>query len=396
MLIITIRIAGYYTSGEFSLVISFTNIFGFLSAYNIRSFQLNDVHQRFSPQQYSCAYVLTSLFSVICFSVSLPLCGYTLNVFSCCIAFMLFKLCETFTTYIFTYMQLKNNYSGILISLILKGIIPLISFSLCLFLTNSLFYSIIALFLFYFSTFVMYDLPKTKEYLPHAITMNGTREIIIKCFPLMLSTLFTPFILFITRYTIEKIYGIVVLGFFTPFTMVIIVFFAIAESVYIVLLPTISIYYAENLRKELNKFILLMIGCISIFCIIALLFAHFLGDFLFSFIFGIEILPYMYLLIPTIFAGIILVILSLLSTLLIAIRKHILMLICKVFGSILLYILIVPATQSFGILGTINAFSLSLGIPVIIQSIIIFFNICTKTANIQKSDKAKLFDNTRQ
>jgi len=66
-LIVVIHIAGYEISGEFSLVISFTNLFGILSMYNIRGFQLSDVNNKFLPQQYSGTYIITSGLAVVFF-----------------------------------------------------------------------------------------------------------------------------------------------------------------------------------------------------------------------------------------------------------------------------------------------------------------------------------------
>lgn len=375
MLIIVIRIAGYFISGEYSLVITFTNIFGFLSMYNIRSLQLSDTECHFSPQQYSAAYIITSSAAVVCFFIALPFCGYSINVNICSIAFIFYKLCEAFTAYIFTYMQLNNKYSNIMISFIFKGIFPLAGFSLTLYVTNSLFYSIIIMLILYFFILSFYDLRIIKKYFPIGIKINGVKQILIKCFPLMLSSLFTPVMLFILRHTIEYIFGTTELGLFSPFTMVIVILSALTGAVVIVLIPAISKSYLENNKKMLLKMIITMIFGLVFFTIISIIVSIFFGDFIFEIIFGIEVLSYMYLLIPVILAGSLMAVSLIFSTFLIAIKKRISMLLCFLSGEIIFGISALPVTQKFGLLGITNTFSISILIIILFQIILIIINI---------------------
>jgi len=171
-LIIVIRIAGYEISGEYSLVISFTNMFGFLSQYNIRSFQLSDVSNKFLPQQYSGTYVITSGAAVAFFLLILPFSGYNHSIIISCFIYMLYKLCETFSMYIFTYMQFKNRYSDIAISYGLKGAIPLIGFALLLYFTRNLFQSMCVMSLLYIAIIFFYDLRKVRLFFPRGIVMK--------------------------------------------------------------------------------------------------------------------------------------------------------------------------------------------------------------------------------
>ena len=374
-LIIIIRIAGYEISGKFSLVISFTNLFGLLSQYNIRNFQLSDVNNKFLPQQYSGTYIITSGLAVVFFLLALPFAGYSRNINLSCLIYMLYKLCETFTNYIFTYMQLKDKYSDIAVSYGLKGVIPLIGFSVWLYFTHNLFQALCIMSLFYILVIIFYDIKRTRAFFPHGIVMKETILIIKECFPMMLASLIYPFMLFITRHTVEKVYGATELGYYSAFTMVIVVLSTMAGAVYQVLLPIISEKYVKRLTGEIARIIFTMLGLISIAAFITILMARLVGDIVFSFVFGVEILGYMYLLLPVIITGIMLTVMSFSSVCLVAMQNRVPMLIGMLSGALLLCLLVMPATRSVGMIGTTNIFTVSLCVIIIIHGLLIFINL---------------------
>ena len=369
--IIVIRIAGYTMSGEFSLVISFTNLFGFLSQYSIRNFQLSDADNEFLPRQYSGAYIITSGLAIALFLLALPFSGYDHNVIFSCFIYMLYKLCETFSFYALTYMQLENKYSDIAISYSLKGIIPLIGFTLCLYYTQNLFQALCIMSLLYIAIIIFFDIKKTRFFFIQGVEVKGTGIILKKCFPLMLASLIFPFMLFLTRHSVEKVYGSTELGYYSAFTMVIVVFSTMAAAVYQVILPTISEKYLKHLKKDIFQIIFMILGIISFVSLIVLLLAIFIGNFALSFIFGPEILEHMYLLLPVVIASIALTIMTFSSVCLTAMQKRVPMLIGMLTGAALLSTLVMPITRSKGMLGTANIFTISLCVIIIIHGFLI-------------------------
>jgi O-antigen/teichoic acid export membrane protein len=375
-LIIVIRLAGYEISGEFSLVISFTNLFGTLSVYNMRNFQLSDVNNKYLPQQYSGAYIIIGGLAVVLFILTLFFSGYSRNIILSCLVYMLFKLCETFTNYVFTYMQLKNNYSDITVSYCLKGVIPLIGFAVWLYFKQNLFQSLCIMFLLYIAIIIFFYLKKTYLYFPRGVVMKDTFIILKECFPMMLASLILPFMLFITRHTVRRIYGATELGYYSAFTMVIVVLSAMAGAVYLVLLPTISEKYVKRLTGDIVRIIFTMLGIIIFAALIILLLAHLAGNFIFSFVFGAEILEYMHLLLPVIITSIVLTVMSFSSICLTAMQKRDPMLIGMLAGAVLLSVFVVPVTRSGGMLGTANVFTVSLCVVVVIHGFLIVKYLC--------------------
>jgi O-antigen/teichoic acid export membrane protein len=375
MLIIVIRIVGYTVSGEFTLVISFTNIFGLLSQYNIRSFQLSDVNNKFLPQQYSGVYVITSVLAVVLFLFALPFSGYNYNIIISCIIYMVFKLCETFTNYVFTYMQLEDKYFDILISYCLKGFIPLIGFTGWLYFTKSLFQSLCVMSLLYITIMFFYDIKKTRSYFPSSLITKDAIVILKECFPITLSPLIVTFMLFLTRYSVENVYGATGLGYYSAITMVIAVILTVAWAVYYVLLPVIADKYIKRLKGDIIRIIFTVLGIIFVATLLLFFLVRLIGSLIFSFVFGVEILGYMYLLFPVIITGAMLAVMAFTSVCLIAMQKRLAMLIGMLAGAVLLSVSVMPMTRSGGMLGNIQIFTISLCLIIIVHGFLILKNL---------------------
>jgi O-antigen/teichoic acid export membrane protein len=231
----------------------------------------------------------------------------------------------------------------------------------------------------YIIIIVFYDINKMRPYFPHGIVMKDAILILKDCFPMMLASLIVPYMLFITRYTVEKIYGTTELGFYSAFTMIIVVFSTMAGAVYTVLLPVISEKFMKGLKTDVVRIIFAVLGIILIAALIIILLAHFIGDMVFSFVFGVEILEYMYLLLPVIITSIMLMVMFFSSYCLTAMQKRNTALIGILIGAVLLSVLVKPATLLDGMLGTTNIFTFSLCAIIVIHGFFIFRNLCNLT-----------------
>lgn len=136
----------------------------------------------------------------------------------------------------------------------------------------------------------------------------------------MLYSLLVPALNLIMRTDIEKMFGTEQLGYFSSVTMVLSILNVLMTSVFVMLIPTISILYAEAKTKA--DPIDTDCGCwFGLLCLAGVGAGALLGDFVFSLLFGKEILPYMNLLAPTIIASIILSCVTFFSSVLTSFRK---------------------------------------------------------------------------
>jgi O-antigen/teichoic acid export membrane protein len=272
-------------------------------------------------------------------------------------------------------MQLENKYSDIIISYCLKGFIPLVGFTWWLYFTQSLFQSLCIMSLLYIVIIFFYDIKKAHSYFPSGIVKKDAIVILKECFPITLSPLIVTFMFFLTRNSVENIYGATELGYYSAITMVISVILTMAWAVYYVLLPVIADKYIKRLKSDIIRIIFIALGIIFVTTLLLFLLVRFIGSLIFSFVFGVEILGYMYLLFPVIITGAMLAIIAFTSVCLIAMQKRLAMLIGMLAGTVLLSICVIPATRSGGMLGTTQIFIISLCFIIIVHSFLIFKNL---------------------
>lgn len=375
--VFVVRIAGYDVSGTFSLVISYANIFGFVSLYNLRNYQLSDVTRRFQPPQYTAAYTGTSAAALLLFFAVLPFCGFDRYTILCCIAYMLFKYCETAMNYLFTYYQLQNKYGLILLSFVLKSFLPLAAFTLMMWLGYGLLPAILLMAAVFLLTLALYDVPHMKGSGLKGFAVKGVGTILRESFPLMLSTLVLPYMLFFMRYAVEALYGRETLGYFSTVSMVTVIMTTLASSVWFVIMPTLSERFVAKQYAALRRQILLVAASLLVITAALVPLGNWIGGWVFSLIFGSEILPHMYLLPMTIISSGFLTVAMFLSTVLIAIRKRVPMLLSMLCGAVLLTALAFPFTRSSGSIGALYAFTAAV-ILQLIPMLIIIFNTCRK------------------
>lgn len=105
------------------MAISFTNIFYFIAAFGIRNFQISDVEERYSQEQYTGVRFLAILAAAagFCFMAwSSRLDRYTI---SCYGLYMVFKFGEANSEGFFAIAQKEGRYSVLSGSMALKGLL---------------------------------------------------------------------------------------------------------------------------------------------------------------------------------------------------------------------------------------------------------------------------------
>ena len=245
---------------------------------------------------------------------------------------MIFKVFEGYTDVIFGIWQNHDGYIEILVSYIGKGILTIAGFCIGLYLFN-LPIAIAIQALLYFLFIALYDGNQIKKLVnDFEVKTNQSKKMLIPCVPLMIYGLIVPYLNFLSRYVVELKFGTEILGYYSSITMVFTVMSTLMGSIFVTVLPKIAYLYQTGNYKELNKFILLANLGIVGFGVLCVGLGIVLGNFVFSILFGKQILDYMYLLTPTIIASIILSLVSLTSSIMISFRKNHLMLMINIIG----------------------------------------------------------------
>lgn len=358
--ILVVRISGYEDAGILSLVISFTNIFYFIALFGVRNFQVTDINHDFTDRDYLTSRHITSGIALMLFVIAMFCMKFNHITVLCCLLYMIFKIFEGYTDVIFGIWQNHDGYFEILISYIGKGLLTIIGFCAGLYFFDLPVAIAIQAFL-YFLFIVIYDGNEIKKLVKNFEIKTGQyKKMLIPCIPLMIYGLIVPYLNFLSRYVVELKFGTEILGYYSSITMVFTVMSTLMGSIFVTILPKIAYLYQTGKYKELNKYIAIANFGIIGFGIICVVLGMLLGDFVFSILFGKQILSYMYLLTPTIIASIILSLVSLTSSILISFRKNTLMLWINIIGVVICTLSISYIMDSFGLIGALIALIISL------------------------------------
>lgn len=381
--IFVVRLSGYEDAGVLSMVISTTNIFYFIGLFGLRNFQVSDINKKYSDNDYIYARLVTIFISSILFIIAMLFLGYNEKTLLCSIAYLIYKFAEALSDVFFGIFQRYSNYKAIAISYTAKGSFTLIAFASCLYLTKNLLLTIIMVVLSYIIVLVFYDISNLKRLFKFKLRKFDVKSLLLICFPLMLYGLVVPYLNFMTRYAVESVYTTEILGYYSSVSMVFVVMSTLMGSVFISIIPKLAQLFYTKQFVSLKKMLSITVIGIALFGLFASIVASFLGDFVFSMLFGEKILDYMYLLIPTIIASLFLTYVSLFSSALIAFNKNKVVLYFNSISVFICSMTIFPFVEKFELLGSIWSLSLSLFIT-------LFFLVVYTVTLIKKNSKSNL------
>lgn len=374
--ILIVRLSGYEDAGILSLVISTTNIFYYIALFGVRNYQVSDIKKIYSDCDYINARILTIGLTSVLFLISIFFLGYEFKTLLCCFVYIFYKFGEAISDSYFGIFQRNNKYKKIAISYVLKGVMTLLMFIVSLAIFHDLSLTLLIMTVSYFVILIFYD----KRYIRIGKQENKTlyriKPLLMHCFPLMIYGLILPYLNFITRFVIEKEYGTELLGYYSSVTMVFVVLSTLMGSVFLSITPKISEYYYAKKIKQLKKVIAFVGAGVLLLGFAACIAGYILGDFIFSIIFGQGILAYMYLLIPTIIASVLLTYVSFFSSVLIAMGDNKSVLYANLISAIICTVSIIPFVAMFEMTGSLWSMSISL-IGTLILLVIIFIRKLT-------------------
>ena len=349
--VFVVRLLGFEAGGELSLITSFTSLFCFLANFGVRSFQIADIREEYSDGQYFGHRILTSAFAALVAGWGIFFLYRNDFEFVLCVsAYMVFRLFESFTDVWWGMMQRHEQYKRIATSLVGKGIVPLLAFVLGALVHNNLLGAIYWMVVGYAVVTIACDLPILWK-MNLRVTLQGTLPLFKRCFPLMIYTLVYPYMTYIVRAQIEYVSGTVELGYYGSVSTVIVVMSTLCSSLSSVLIPRISDAYLQKdcvLFKRLLRFIAISILTVSVVAGVA---TQLFGAQVLILLFGQELAPYIWIVWPILVASILLMVATLMSSTLIAMKYDKVMLLSNLMGAAVCTVVLFPFARQWKMLG---------------------------------------------
>lgn len=350
--VLAVRLANFETAGIFAMAISYTNLFYFLALFGIRNYQISDVEKRFSDGQYLAARIVTMALAAVGFLVVSLVKDLPEYTFFCYGVYMLFKLGEAYTEGYFPLLQLREDYVTLAVSYTAKGLISTAAFALSLYMTADLLTATIWMTASYGLCVLALDIPQLVKMGLERPVFSGCWEILRNCVPLMLVSLSTPVMNYMTRFAIEQELNNHLLGQYASLSSVIVVMSTFAGAVFVVFVPKVSSWKEQQQWQLIRKFFgYAFIGMVFA-GILAMLAGKILGPFVCALIFGEEILESIALLVPLLATSSVLMVKSFFSVMLIPLNQRWRLFSGECSGAILCAAAAIPLTRLMGMQGT--------------------------------------------
>lgn len=370
--VVVVRVSGFEDAGVFSIAMSVGNIFYFLGLYGMRSFQAADVTGQYTGRTYIISRLITigvgllscvGYLAVMSFTDS----GYPLYTALAILLYLVYRSGDAGSDVIFGELQKDGHLEVCGISMSVKGILSILVFSVLL-----LFFdlnvalagiSVLALLILVFYDFNRYKALHEEQASPDSGTV---KQLLINCFPLLLSTIFPIIITAVPRVSLAQFEGERILGIYASICTPTVLITTIVPNV---LCPFMTYYgklYEAGENKKLFRTFWLSIALTAVFGAVACLAAHFLGDFVMGLLFGEEVLDYLYIFIPIIIATVIYAFSMCGNSVLISIHTNWVVTIFAATALIVSFLITTPLTEAYGMWGTVYAF----GLPFLVQFVL--------------------------
>lgn len=370
--ILVTRISGYEAAGQYSLAVSFANIFSFIGMFGVRALQVSDVSHRYTDGQYYALRIFTCSIAVLGFSVSILFTGYSAATMWCCVAMMIYKLTECAADVAIGSMQRKEQFGWIAVSYTLRAVIPAIAFLICLVMGLPLPVTILAMAGAFAVCFLAYDVPLLvrAEGEKSRFQFKGTLQILRECFPLMLTSLLDSLMVYIPRDAVERALGSEALGYYGTVSIVVVVLSTLGTGVWGSVMPRISILINKSDFAGVKKTVKIIFLCMIVAGAAVLVGGSLLGPLFFKILFGEEILAYMYLLLPVLLNAVLLLFNSFYTCVFVPLNKRNVLLYTNALAVIVCAILS-NFLVSYGLMGACIGLTVSLTLRAVLLLVIL-------------------------
>jgi O-antigen/teichoic acid export membrane protein len=318
-------------------------------------YQISDVMGRHTDGTYIAARICTSAAAVVCFAAALIFTGFSGITALCCSFLMLYRILEGIGGVYLCTLPKFGDYKIICVSNCVKGIFPFSAFCAALYFFG-LPQAIAAMSAAYLLVFVLFDFPfvtrRPARFTGRVVT-GDIINVLAPSFLLVLQGLTYFCMTFYSRYIVEKTYSIEELGYFSSITLIMLVFPILADPVLGVFIPGLSSLYAEKKYHTIKRMTLRMGICVIAGAVAVCLSSLIWGPFALTLVFGKEILPYSYLLLPTLLASFFLLGCGVLGSVLIAIQRRVELLAASAAAAITVILLCPALVRRFYMNGSV-------------------------------------------
>ncbi|MFI3069288.1 lipopolysaccharide biosynthesis protein [Streptococcus suis] len=389
LLLIVSRLTNAQISDTFSIAFTLSQQFVVIAYYGVRNFQSTDTKETYSFYSYLLARIFTVAAMLVVMLLYSMLFSISGEKFLILLFMTLYRSCEAFSDVfqgLFQQHQ-RSDLAGKV--LFFRSVMSLITFSVSIYITNSLLQSTIILFVVNLILFFIYDLKFYKKKFKMIdrnlfLFWRDSIQITKFCTIIFLSNFLINSIFNDPKLVIDKLIDSqqLIPGTQRDFNILFMPTFVL-NLLLIFLRPLItelSIHFQKNETSEYSKKVKLIFYSLVISSFIVLLVGYFLGIPVLSLIFGINLQNYSIEFFILLFGGVLNLFAILVDYLLTIQRKQNYLLFATLLTFFISKLIVSPLIQNFAILGASISFTISMFVY-LCSSLVVFYIINLKNVN---------------
>jgi O-antigen/teichoic acid export membrane protein len=293
-LLIVSRELGLRDAGYFALAFTTGVLLSNIGLFNVRSYQITDIHKNHSDAVYMNARIATTTFMV------LALILYSLTKISapeqCAVILLLglWRVPDVLADVMHGTMQMNGRLDLAGKSLLIKSVLCTMVFGATVLWAQNLILACILLVVVNVLVFIFYDIYNYRAFCPdHRPVFNReAQDLIRSCLPLFLISLFYAYLINAPKYTIDlvstpeiqTIYSIIVL----PAFVIWVIFLLILNP----MLPGLAEMYFAHQTEAFNRQVRRLLLVIIASCAVYLVFMYSVGIRIFSAAYDVPLMSY--------------------------------------------------------------------------------------------------------
>lgn len=343
----------FVNAGNLSLAMSVTNIFFTIACLNVRTYLISDFTNNITDSEYIGLRILTCVIGFILCIVYISAFRYTPSQIICIISYMGLKIGEAWIDLLHSFEQRNNRMDIGGKSLLYRGVICFVVFSVILYFTGNINLSIISMTISSLIFILTYDHYYVNKFVKFRVRIS--KQILkiawISFIPITLASVISTMIGSLPRQVLEIIYGTEILGIYASVATPALIVQMVSSYIYNPFLLRLSISYEQ---KDKNRFmylfvkINLLVLCLGIICIFGSIIFGKLG---LTILYGSKIAKYSSVLLPVIIYTSINAINWFLINIMVIIRRIKILLIIHIFSGVVSIICMRPIIKLYGMNG---------------------------------------------
>ena len=294
--------SGFDDAGNLSLAISVTNIFYNLACFNVRPYLVSDVKQKYTINDYVSFRLLTCVSSFLLCFVYILLFHYTIEQYICIMVYMIFKLGEACVDIFHAIEQKQSRMDIGGISVLCRGVISVVVFSLSMIINHNVNVSIVLMTLFTWGFIVVFDFPNVRKFSQISLDFNWKTQkaLFIEFLPLAVGTFVGTTCTSLPRQFLEMVEGTNSLGIYATVATPAVIVQVASSYVYNPLLVRFSTLKEKKNGKGFTKLFFQTSLVIFALGLLFLVGSVFLAKWGLNILYGARISEYSYLFVPII------------------------------------------------------------------------------------------------